>query len=763
MIVGFFVISCILAYALWVGIVQLRKRRSWLTRDIQRLFAVASIAVLWNAAGVLSDSQTFSTLAMGLYLAATDWLVIVLLHYTKKYTEHEKDYRLTNIVIRSLAVVDTISMIVNAQYNHVFQCELVQFHRDTYCYEMVPNLSTYLLHLIFVYGLVLLVIITFVKKILSTLKMYRNKYEVVLISFVVIILVNIGYRFLDLPVDLSSLFYGFLAIAICYFSLFYVPRGLVVKLLAFSIRDMKGGIVCYDKDCKCVYYNETAVKLLTFREQTQNIEQGMEEMMSYWLRGRNVEEVKDCSWQYTQQCEGRTMYIDTSFHRLSDEKGNFLGCYLATEDRTEQVELLRMEHYRATHDSLTHILNREGFFDAVRKALSERREDEWYLVCSDIKDFKLVNDLFGVDRGDEVLVGLADMLQRFASETTVFGRIAADRFAACILKENYREEQFKECISEIEDMAKNSVYRMHIHMGVYRISDPDMEISVMCDRAMLAINRIKDSYEQVVSYYDDELGDSLHEGNLMIGEFDRALENEEFHMYLQPQISVDRNLLGAEALVRWVHPEKGLVPPYKFISVFEKSGQIYRLDRYIWEQACRQLKEWKEQGREDIHISVNISPKDFYYVDIYKTFTELVEQYGIDPDNLKLEITETAIMTDLQQQLELLQCLRDYGFSVEIDDFGSGYSSLNTLKDISVDVLKIDMGFLGETEQKERSRTILNSIIAMSKQLGMTIVTEGVETEKQVDYLTDAGCDIFQGYYFDKPMPVDAFEEKYFV
>jgi EAL domain-containing protein (putative c-di-GMP-specific phosphodiesterase class I) len=195
--------------------------------------------------------------------------------------------------------------------------------------------------------------------------------------------------------------------------------------------------------------------------------------------------------------------------------------------------------------------------------------------------------------------------------------------------------------------------------------------------------------------------------------------------------------------------------------VLERTGLICRLDKYIWELACKKLREWKDSGLKDCHISVNISSKDFYLTDIYSTFTELVEKYEISPQKLRLEITETAIMRDLETQLELIERLRNYGFAVEIDDFGSGYSSLNMLKDMNVDTLKIDMGFLRRTDYEERSRTILKTVISLSKQLGMEVVTEGVETEEQVNFLEASGCDIFQGYYFAKPMPTEEFEKKY--
>ena len=213
--------------------------------------------------------------------------------------------------------------------------------------------------------------------------------------------------------------------------------------------------------------------------------------------------------------------------------------------------------------------------------------------------------------------------------------------------------------------------------------------------------------------------------------------------------------------MRWNHPGRGLLPPVAFIPSFEKNGLIVKLDLHVWELACLQLKKWKEEGFGDRYLSVNISPKDFFFVDIYKEFSTLTHRYGIDPKNLKLEITESAMMHDIPKQLKLIKKLRAAGFIVEMDDFGSGYSSLNMLKDICVDVLKIDMDFLRESEQEERSRTILKMIVALAKELGMPVITEGVETKEHVDFLTQIGCDVFQGYFFGRPMKIEDYEKKY--
>ena len=276
-----------------------------------------------------------------------------------------------------------------------------------------------------------------------------------------------------------------------------------------------------------------------------------------------------------------------------------------------------------------------------------------------------------------------------------------------------------------------------------------------------AVRLTHGDYSKLTAYYDDALRDDIMYEQELISELNNAINEGQFRMFLQPQMSSDGKLLGAEALIRWFHPKKGQIMPANFIPVFEKNGLISKVDEYIWELACKQLRKWKDEGKEELYISVNISPRDFYFLNIYQIFTELIKKYGVSAKSLKLEITETAIVMDFQRQLELITKLRQNGFIVEMDDFGSGYSSLNMLKDIHVDVLKIDMAFLKKAEDEERSKKILQMIISLSKQLDMPVITEGVETEEQVKFLSEMGCDIFQGYYFAKPMDIDAFETLY--
>ena len=759
MAIVFFVLSCLLSVGLMFGIVKLNKYEHAVRPSIQYLFMAALLTIMCNAVSVITPSKWISTLFHGLYFAATDWLVLFLLNYVRHFTDMKKAVLPARILIIAGVVADTASMVVNVFTEHVFACQETELViGGGICYEVVPKLSVYVFHLLFVYVLVILVLLTLIFKTFQTVRIYRRKYEAVVWSFLVILAGNIGYRFVNSPIDVSPILYSVLAVASAYFALFYVPKGIVVKLLSLSVEDMENGILCFDREGKCVYANEVSKTLFNAHDSIAP----MEKYFAKWLADRNGE-FREETWKERHEIDGETHHFEVQFRFLLDDRGNFVGSFFSIADRTENYRELEIQRYNATHDYLTDIYNRDRFFEKVEELLKQEPDEERVVVCIDVKDFKVVNDLFGDETGNRVLKRIAGLMRRDAHEDTIYARLEADRFAMCMRKKNFIEENYTGYLEDLKKIINSSIYRMHVHVGVYHIVDTSLSVSVMCDRAFMAIRRIKENYQQIVAYYTEDMGHSVQREKVMVGEFDRAIAAGEFQLYLQPQIAVDGyHVLGAEALVRWDHPVRGMISPAEFIPVLEKSGYITRLDRYMWELACKQLRVWKDKGREDLHISVNISPKDFYLINIYDTFTSLVERYDVKPSNLKLEITETALMEELAKHMELLEKLRNYGFQVEIDDFGSGYSSLNTLQDIEVDVLKLDMGFLRKTSHEERSRIIMNSVIDMSKHLGLTVVTEGVETLEQVNYLTQAGCDVFQGYYFDRPLPIRDFESKYF-
>jgi EAL domain-containing protein (putative c-di-GMP-specific phosphodiesterase class I) len=317
-------------------------------------------------------------------------------------------------------------------------------------------------------------------------------------------------------------------------------------------------------------------------------------------------------------------------------------------------------------------------------------------------------------------------------------------------------------MNKVSNYINNAQYRLVILAGVYEIFDREAPVISMVDGAFLAIESIKDSFKNSIAYYGDMLRHEYLTEQKIIGEFEQALQAGQFAMFLQPVVNMDKKLVIAEALVRWIHPDRGIITPGAFIPILEKTGYIYKLDMYIWEQAAKRLAYWSSLGHDELSISVNISVKDFYYIDLYETLVGLVEKYNIKPHRLKLEITESVFMTEKERQIDIINSLKEYGFLIEIDDFGSGFSSLNMLKEVPADILKMDMAFLSMGDKNAmKGRKIVNTIVALAKALEMLVIIEGVETEDQVNYLSQTGADYLQGYYFDKPLPVKRFEELY--
>lgn len=434
----------------------------------------------------------------------------------------------------------------------------------------------------------------------------------------------------------------------------------------------------------------------------------------------------------------------------------------AANDRAAENVGSRASHYLAHHDSLTNVLNADAFYQLSREMIKNTLDKAWVMITGNIMNFRFVNTLFGVTKGNEVLVRTASMLREISEGAGgLCGRIGGDHFALLIPADQYEEEALNSTARMLSEIYNSGIFTFCIHFGIYEIDDPSLPVSVMCGRANSALHIIRDDLTRTLSYFNDTILQKMLQEQVILGCFDEALNSGEFEIYLQPLIDKDSQVIGAEALARWRRADGTVIMPGDFIPTLENAGLIQKLDIHIWELAVKQLSLWQKTSKKNLPISVNMSAKDFYSIDVYDVLTSLIEKYGVDSSLLRLEITETALLVEPDKSDAIISKLRDSGFIVEIDDFGKGYSSLSLLKNIKADVLKIDMSFLREIRNEERSRIILQSVISLAESLGMEVITEGVETEAQFRDLTEMGCEHFQGYYFSKPVPVDVFESKY--
>lgn len=427
-----------------------------------------------------------------------------------------------------------------------------------------------------------------------------------------------------------------------------------------------------------------------------------------------------------------------------------------------QQQLSKELKYRADYDTLTGIYNKTKFFEITRALLKQYPDETFAFLRIDVAKFQLVNSFFGVAEGDNLLKYIAEELRAFAGDgvRVSYGRVEADIFCICM---PYHDQQtLLEFIKYIRMRVGqyNLEYDIVPTIGVYIIEDRELSVDGMYDRANLAAKKCKGNYIRNYAFYTSDMSEELVKEQRIVNTMKSALDSNEFVLYLQPKYGLQDNTIeGAEVLVRWLSPSRGLVSPGEFIPVFERNGFITKLDYYVWEKTCELLAKWLKEGKNPEPVSVNISRVSLYNPRLVELICGLVEKYQIPPRLLQLELTESAFTTNPQAIRDMMEKFQKAGFSILMDDFGSGYSSLNVLKDIAVDILKIDMKFLSDTDKQGRSENILASVVRMAKWLDMPVVAEGVERRDQVDFLRSIGCEYVQGYYFAKPMSVSEYEE----
>ena len=406
-------------------------------------------------------------------------------------------------------------------------------------------------------------------------------------------------------------------------------------------------------------------------------------------------------------------------------------------------------------DEVTGVYNRTYFFEKVAEMI-ENTQEEMCLVAMDVCNFKFLNETYGTEAGDQVLRNIAEDLQKLGKqEDIIIARFMSDHFYMCMSKNSFDKmalPQFFE--TPMEELRIKVVY------GVYFVNPKStLPVNIICDRARTTARKKEEHNKIYIHYYSEEEHKQILEEQEIEREMEKALQERQFCIYVQPKFDVEtEEVVGAETLVRWIHPTKGMIAPYKFIPLFERNGFIIHLDYFIWEETCRLLADLKKKGYSSKPISINVSRAHFYGDELKEKLEELVEKYQLHPSELELEITETICAVDPEAIYSKVKQLRQVGFKIAMDDFGSGYSSLNMLKEMPLDIIKMDLKFLDGGDAVERSRYILSSLIYLAQNMQLHVVVEGVETREQIEFLKEIGNHYVQGYYFSKPVETKIYE-----
>lgn len=501
-------------------------------------------------------------------------------------------------------------------------------------------------------------------------------------------------------------------------------------------------------------------------------------LFTVWLEDDVICEEDLPSFRQFLSRAAKAEYYTDALVRLRGRQGSYIWCKITLtfmpegnsrrvfgtlSDVNEAMCSRQVLKYRAEYDDLTGIYNERTFYVHARQIIASRYAAKHAIIRMDINRFKFINDLYGIAEGDKFLKYIAATLRTTLSEKDAYGRMNSDIFCFCVSYKNERE-----LIALVDALTERIAQYSFGHavfpsFGICTVDDPSVPVNILCDWANLAVKTIKGNLIKKWAFYDDRLrAKHLYERKIE-HEMEKALRSGQFVIYLQPKHDIGSgDIIGAEALVRWKHPEDGIRAPSQFIPLFEKNGFVVRLDEYVWESTCKLLRKWLDAGCTPIPISMNISRIHIYNPGFEQKIIQLIEKYDLPSQWIELELTESTFIENSAELYKKMSALQENGFKFSMDDFGAGYSSLNMLKNTPINTIKLDREFLSETAVTKRGQTVIQHMISMARELKLQVIAEGVETALQAEFLARAGCVVAQGFYFSRPMPVSQFERWHF-
>lgn len=700
---------------------------------------------------LMSEFYNKALILFCVYKVCAIWTYYLAFSFNHAFTNTTKKLGFIKEFYFILCFIDSVLLLANARVNVIF--DLVPAHTNAgFFYWGIKYTYRFGFHKLVCAILSFSSLALLISSIVKAPSYNKVKYVTILTSESLVLIANYIFNSLDLPLNISLL----MLVASSIFIANYVNKDFSAPVLigplsaiTESINDV---IFCYDSSENLIYANSAAKNV--FKKSNDNLENFAKEFRQNFLKNRPSE-------LSLKLDNGEERYYITEYKDFFISNSN-IGSYLRLQDKTKETLESRRKNYIATHDMLTGLFNRSGFFKKMQEALYQNTFKNPILICTNIKDFKLINTIYSEQVGDSVLQNQTEVMKRLPGhKKSIIGRIADDKFAILMEKQDFDKDIFEEVFNEVSCIIEKTLYNIQIVAGIYEIYDKKDTIQSIYDKAKISLDAIKDSDNQVFSFYNPSMMEKMLKEKDIVNDFEKSLNEKQFSIQLQPVIDKEGNVLGAESVVRWNNPKYEDLTPSSFLDVLERTSLIYKLDVYVWELVAKKLHEWKKRGFADRFISVNVSSKDKFFIDIIKTFSDLIKKYDISPQNFKVEIRETAMLENPEKTIANFSQLKKLGIKVYIDNFGTGFSSLNVLKDFIADGIKMDTSFLSESKVSGKNKIILQTMISMSSDLGMEFIAKGVESENQMLALSKMDCKLFQGFYFSKPLPVKTYEAKY--
>jgi len=710
------------------------------------------IALPVNTCLFLATNHSVAMLLDSIYFMLNDWLALFLMSFVFRYSS---DYKSTVFgkILALFCVLDSINLLISPFTGHMFALSAA-FTENHIQYWSLELFHPFYIHLGLCYVIVFSTLLQLTVATFKAPYSYKSKYSSVLVVFFITIIVNLITYSQNLPIDISVFCYVLLGCYISYYVFFKMEKKLLSNTLEKLNESTNDIIIYFDTRGNCIYMNTNAKKILSDEQNLTALKYSGKFKLSLIADKLRNDLLESNRTVIDFNCENKQHFYTIEYKEIL-ENSNQIGSYLTLHDETNDIIQYNKEKYAASHDMLTGIFNRQKFFAECEIKNKQNREN--YMICINIRDFKLINEIFGEETGDQVLNFLATLIEKQFDQDTLYGRISDDKFAIFIPKQNFDERALSILSKNIQHILDKNTYHLQLVFGICESHGEG--INVLYDKAKMAVDKLRGNPQDFIGYYDSLLMEKALVEKNITSEFDNALKTKQIQMYLQPVYDSESKIVAAEALARWNHPEKGLIMPERFIEVLEKTGFIPRLDTFIWEEALKFLENNKNTLDPDFFISINISSRDIYYIDVLETLKSLVNKYSIPGSCLVLEFNEDIFSAENSKGEILVRNLKDFGFRCVMDKFGTAYTSLNLLKDIDCDCIKINQTFVDPLNDSEKCKTILKSIISMSKDIGIKTGAVGIENPEQFNLLRAYKCDYYQGNYFSKPVNITDFEK----
>ncbi|MCR4841024.1 MAG: EAL domain-containing protein, partial [Lachnospiraceae bacterium] len=594
-----------------------------------RLMLSLILPILGNIIIVSTEYRHWAIIGYYFYFLGMDLIMVRIISFTTEYCGLKKSHWWRKAAY-VLLLLDVIQYGLNPVLNQAFTVKPIIVESRTY-YSLVAYWGQ-TCHRILDYSIIIIVCWIFVDKARSSRKIYSEKYTVILAVMVFTLFWESYYIFSKSPIDRSMLGFGVFGILIYYFTLYYKPVRLLDRMLANIVSDMSQALYFFDKDGLCVWANSPGKTLLGLGD--DETDKALASIIAIFG------ELPDSTvWSVNKEViiGGEKRYFTIESDTISDDYQKFIGMLVTISDETMERKAFERELYEARHDRLTGLYSKDYLFARIEERLLDEPDVKYQAAFIDVKNFKLVNDIFGTAFGDFAICSIADLIRANVSPRCIFGRLAGDTFGVFGPVEDFKETRTEKILDEFVVNNGTMSHHVLIHVGVYYVGEnKGMTPSLMFDRAHMALSGIKDDFKVHVAYYDDGIRQKKlwdQQISLMLNE---AITKRQIVPFLQPITDNNGTVVGAEALARWIHPKQGLLSPAEFIPVFEKNGMIVDVDKYIWRCACEILADWKEKNI-NLFLSVNISPKDFYFTDVVNELQCLVDEYNISPSKLRVE------------------------------------------------------------------------------------------------------------------------------